>query len=44
MAIGDGKAKAEVKGINEEIGFILDAITNIGDRLVASFEDAVDGY
>ena len=43
MAIGDGKAKAEVKGINEEIGFILDAITSIGDKLVASFEDAVDG-
>jgi hypothetical protein len=42
MPIGDGKAKEEVKGINQEIGFILDAITSIGDKLVTSFETAVD--
>jgi len=42
MPIGDGKARDEVKGINQEIGFILDAITSIGDKLVTSFETAVD--
>ena len=43
MPLGDGKAKKETKEINEELGFILDAVTSIGDKLVASFEDAVDG-
>jgi len=43
MAIGDGKAQKETQKINEELGFILDAVASIGDKLVASFEDAVDG-
>ena len=42
MPLGDGKAKKETKDINEELGFILDAVSSIGDKLVASFEDAVD--
>ena len=42
MAIGDGKAKKEAAEIKEELGFILDAVSSIGDKLVASFEDAVD--
>ena len=42
MAIGDGKAKKEAEDIKEELGFILDAVSSIGDKLVASFEDAVD--
>ena len=43
MALGDGKAKKEVEGVKEELGFILDAVSSIGDQLVASFEEAVDG-
>lgn len=43
MAIGDGKAQKETQKVNEELGYILDAVTSIGDKLVASFEDAVDG-
>ena len=42
MPLGDGTAKKETKEINEELGFILDAVSSIGDKLVASFEDAVD--
>ena len=42
MALGDGKANEEVKDINRELGFILDAVSSIGDKLVKSFEDAVD--
>ena len=42
MPLGDGKAKKETKEINDELGFILDAVSSIGDKLVASFEDAVD--
>jgi len=43
MALGDGQANKEVKDINLELGFILDAVSSIGDQLVKSFEDAVDG-
>jgi len=43
MALGDGKANNEIKDINLELGFILDAVSSIGDQLVKSFEDAVDG-
>jgi hypothetical protein len=43
MALGDGQAEDEVKGINKELGYILDAVSSIGDQLVKSFEDAVDG-
>ena len=42
MAIGDGKAKKEAQAIKEELGFVLDAVSSIGDKLVASFEEAVD--
>lgn len=42
MAIGDGKAKKEAAEIKEELGFILDAVSSIGDKLISSFEDAVD--
>jgi hypothetical protein len=42
MALGDGKSEKEVKGINKELGYILDAVSSIGDKLVKSFEDAVD--
>ena len=42
MPLGDGKAKKETKEINNELGYILDAVSSIGDKLVASFEDAVD--
>tara|TARA_B100000900_G_scaffold399253_1_gene401591 strand:- start:9013 stop:11028 length:2016 start_codon:yes stop_codon:yes gene_type:complete len=42
MAIGDGKAKKEAQDINKELGFILDAVSSIGDQLVGSFQDAVD--
>ena len=40
--LGDGKAKGEAKEINQELGFILDAVSSIGDRLIESFQDAVD--
>jgi hypothetical protein len=43
MALGDRQAEDEVKGINKELGYILDAVSSIGDQLVKSFEDAVDG-
>lgn len=42
MALGDGKAKKEVQDVKEELGFVLDAVSSIGDRLIASFEEAVD--
>ena len=42
MAIGDGKAKKEAVEIKEELGFILDAVSSIGDKLINSFEEAVD--
>ena len=43
MGLGDGKAKKEALDIKEELGFMYDAITSLGDKLVSSFEDAVDG-
>lgn len=42
MALGDGKSKKEAQDINKELGFILDAVSSIGDQLVGSFQDAVD--
>jgi len=42
MAIGDGKAKKEAQDIKEELGFVLDAVSSIGDKLISSFEEAVD--
>ena len=43
MALGDGRSEEEIKGVNKELGYILDAVSSIGDQLVKSFEDAVDG-
>jgi len=43
MGLGDGKATGEAKEINKELGFILDAVSSLGDQLVGSFQDAVDG-
>ena len=43
MGLGDGKAKKEALDIKQELGFMYDAITSLGDKLVSSFEDAVDG-
>ena len=43
MALGDGSAKKESQDIKEELNFILDAVSSIGDQLVSSFESAVDG-
>jgi len=44
MAIGDqfNRANDGAKAINEELRFILDAVSSIGDKLVESFETAVD--
>jgi hypothetical protein len=38
MALGDGKAKQEAQEIKEEIVFLLDAVSSIGDRLVDSLK------
>jgi hypothetical protein len=43
MALGDGRSEEEIKGVNKELGYILDAVSSIGDQLIRSFEDAVDG-
>ena len=43
MALGDGKAKEEIQDVNKELGYILDAVSSIGDQLINSFQDAVDG-
>ena len=43
MGLGDGKATGEAKEINKELGYILDAVSSLGDQLVGSFQDAVDG-
>ena len=40
--LGDGKAKKEAQEIRGELTFILDAVSSIGDKLIASFQDAVD--
>jgi len=42
MAIGDGKAKKEAQDLKQELAFMYDAITSLGDKLVNSFEQAVD--
>ena len=42
MALGDGKAKKETEEIRDELAFILDAVTSIGDKLITSFEEAVE--
>ena len=34
MGLGDGKATGEAKEINKELGFILDAVSSLGDQLV----------
>lgn len=38
MALGDGKAKQEAQEIKEEISFLLDAVSSIGDKLVDSLK------
>ena len=43
MALGDGKAKKEIKGINQEIAYLLDAVSSIGDKLVESLKRGEDG-
>ena len=43
MPLGDGKSKKEAQEINKELGYILDAVSSLGDQLVNSFQDAVDG-
>jgi len=40
--LGDGKAKKEAQEIKGELSAILDAVSSIGDKLVSSFQDAVD--
>jgi len=42
MPIGDGKAKKEVQDLKQEFAFMYDAITSLGDKLIGSFEQAVD--
>ena len=43
MALGDGSAKKETQDVKQELNFILDAVSSIGDQLVSSFESAIDG-
>jgi len=42
MALGDGKAKKEAVDLKQELAFMYDAITSLGDKLIDSFEQAVD--
>lgn len=42
MALGDGKAKQEAQEIKGELSAILEAVSSLGDKLVSSFQDAVD--
>jgi hypothetical protein len=42
MALGDGKAKKEAQDLKQELAFMYDAITSLGDKLIGSFEQAVD--
>ena len=42
MPIGDGKAKKEAQDLKQEFAFMYDAITSLGDKLIGSFEQAVD--
>ena len=43
MALGDGKAKKELNEINQEVAFLLDAVSSIGDKLVASLKKGEEG-
>jgi len=43
MALGDGKAKKELGEINQEVAFLLDAVSSIGDKLVASLKRGEEG-
>jgi len=43
MALGDGKAKKELNEINQEIVFLLDAVSSIGDKLVESLKRGEEG-
>ena len=43
MALGDGKAKKELNQINQEVAFLLDAVSSIGDKLVASLKKGEEG-
>ena len=43
MALGDGKAKKELNEINEEIVFLLDAISSLGDKLAESLKKGEEG-
>jgi hypothetical protein len=43
MGLGDGKATKESKEVTKELGYILDAVSTLGDQLISSFQDAVDG-
>ena len=38
MPIGDGKAKKEAQDFKEELAFMYDAITSLGDKLIDSFD------
>jgi hypothetical protein len=42
MALGDGKAKKEAQEIKEEIVFLLDAVSSIGDKLVDALKKGGD--
>jgi hypothetical protein len=42
MALGDGKAKQEAQEIKEEIVFLLDAVSSIGDKLVDALKKGGD--
>ena len=42
MGLGDGKAKKEAEDIKQEFSYMYDAITSLGDKLIDSFENAVD--
>ena len=42
MALGDGKAKQESQEIKEEIVFLLDAVSSIGDKLVDALKKGGD--
>ena len=42
MPLGDGQAKQESQEIKQELSFIIDAVSSIGDKLVGAFQDAVD--
>ncbi len=43
MGLGDGQARREAQEVNKELGYILDAVSSLGDQLVDSFQEAVDG-